>query len=217
MCFECFQNRSSAQFGLASLLTSHRQRYENSCAWCVYYYKALCSPFAAGASVFVHLLFSQCCIMHGPDYVFITLSIFFFLHKNIVQSFKMKKRSIKGKTERERDEAHVQCCSRLLAGPNEFGLASSSRERNAAVRRRTSQKRERRRLWSMGLQWRQTNWEADQSASGKRRKRERDENQLPYTPRPPKAPAPLLHLLLLLPPSLIFFFFFLLSHIYNMY
>jgi hypothetical protein len=162
--------------GLASLLTSQRQRYENSCACGVYYYKALCSPFAAGASVFVHLLFSQCCIMHGPDYVFITLSIFFFLHKNIVQSFKMKKRSIKGKTERERDEAHVQCCSRLLAGPNEFGLASSSRERNAAARRRTSQKREREKdvyVDYMGLQWRQTNWEADQSASGKRRKRER--------------------------------------------
>jgi hypothetical protein len=36
--------------------------------------------------------------MHGPDYVFITLSIFFFfLHKNIVQSSKMKKPSIKGK------------------------------------------------------------------------------------------------------------------------
>lgn len=155
--------------------------------------------------------------MHGPDYVFITLSIFFFLHKNIVQSSKMKKPSIKGKLRERWGTCAWMCCSRLLAGPNEFGLASSSRERNAAARRRTSQKREREKdvyVDYMGLQWRQTNWEADQSASGKRRKRERDENQLPYTPRPPKAPAPLLHLLLLLPPSLIFFFFFSFSLIY---
>lgn len=57
-----------------------------------------------------------------------------------------------------------------LGWPPRLGRGTQLREDGPAKREREKDVQY---VDYMGLQWRQTNWEADQSASGKRRKRER--------------------------------------------